>query len=323
MTKQNGSARNCRPKGSNKIGSVIVALFQVATAFQSKIQPLHRPFSVVKSSPSTKCHLSFVTPSLSSEPETELWLDLRSTAIHPKAAMDHLETQLGTDAVVNRILLSEQMFQNLIDYSDLYLSASQILYHDTAKNDIFFSTGRGLSFPFGRFQPPPPDAAVVVQDPIPAIEIIASGKWLFLGNHPDIMDNNDYDRETMRMNAVGNFLDIATTASGSWGFSAGSASGLVLPAYGEASREERDDSNQGGVAVSCSTKSAVMKLASMLQLTRPGAVTSMTDSGIIVHSDQPQTASNICTAAVLPFEVELWQIAVLVFGAQGLAEIEQ
>ncbi|KAG7359894.1 hypothetical protein IV203_034992 [Nitzschia inconspicua] len=272
-------------------------------------------------SSSTKRDMTFVTPSLSSDPETELWLDLRPTAIHPKAAMDHLENQLGTDSFVNRIILSEKMFQDLIDYSDLYLSASQILYHDTANDTIFFSTGRGLSFPFGRFYAAPPDAAVVVEDPIPAIEVIASGKWVFLGNNHDNGDNDD--REMLRMNAVGDFLGIATTASGLalWGSSANDDSGLVLPSRGDSSSEQ-DEDGRGGVAVTCSTKSAVMKLASALRLARPGAMTSMTDSGIIVQSTN-QIASKLGTAAVLPFEVELWQAALLVFGAQGLAEIEQ
>ena len=48
--------------------------------------------------------------------ETELWLDLRRTAIHPKAAIEQLETQLGLTSFVDRILLSEREFQNLKDF---------------------------------------------------------------------------------------------------------------------------------------------------------------------------------------------------------------
>jgi hypothetical protein len=268
--------------------------------------------------------MSFSTPSLSPEPETELWLDLRPTAIHPKAAMDHLESQLGIESFVDRIILSERVFQNLVDYSDLYLSASRILYHDTANNDIFLATGRGLSFPFGRFQLPPPDATVVVDDPIPAMEVIASGKWLFLGNSERNVQD-DGDRETLRMCAIGDFLDIATTASscGLWTSSSDNTSGLVLPTSGPAEKSSNDGAEAeesgrgGGVAVSCNTKSAVMKLASTFQLARPGAMTIMPDSGIIVQRSN-QSSSNLSTAAVLPFEADIWQVALLVFGGHGM-----
>jgi hypothetical protein len=308
-----------RPERSVARTSRIV-LLNVATAFQSNIQCLHSHQQALWNKQSTQRFMSFATPSLSSEPETELWLDLRTTAIHPKAAMDHLEAQLGTESFVDRIILSEGVFQNLVDYSDLYLSASQILYHDTTKDDIFFATGRGLSFPFGRFQSPPLDATIVVDDPIPAMEVIASGKWLFLGNREE-NGRDDGDRETLRMSAVGTFLDIATTASGCglWSLSSVNSSGLVLPtARNEGKsieRAETDDAGSGGgVAVSCNTKSAVMKLASMLQLARPGATT-VTASGIIVQSSN-QSFNYISTAAVLPFETDIWQVALLVFGAQ-------
>jgi hypothetical protein len=306
-------------------------LVHVAAAFKSNVRRLHsyQPNLRNKQSSSSlaRRQSSFSAPSPSSEPETELWLDLRPTAIHPKAAMDHLESQLGSESFVDRIILSEHIFQNLVDYSDLYLSASRILYHDTTNNDIFSATGRGLSFPFGRFQSPTPDATIVVDDPIPAIEVIASGKWLFLGNC-DGNVNDGGDLETLRMCSVGNFLEFATTASGCglWTSSSDNTSGLLLPTsrtegISSNDRTEADGAGRGGgVAVSCNTKSAVMKLASTLQLVRPGTMTVVTDSGIIVQSSN-NSFSNLNTAAVLPFETDIWQVALLVFGTQGMKEI--
>jgi hypothetical protein len=257
---------------------------------------------------------------------TELWLDLRPTAIHPKAAMNQLESQLGTNSFVNRIVISENVFQNLVDYSDMYLMANQILYHNKMNDELFFSTGRGLSFPFGRFHPSPPDSTLVVEDPIQAIELIATGKWLLLGNDDN---DTDEDRETLKMNAVGDFLDIASTTASSLGtwYSSDETSGLVLPKSTKGrvmniDSQSSDDHNVGGVAVKCSTKSAVMKLASYLHFAKLGATTLISDSGIIVQRTA-NTTSQICTAAVLPFEVDVWEAALLVFGAQGLAEIEQ
>jgi hypothetical protein len=49
-------------------------------------------------------------------------------------------------------------------------------------------------------------------------------------------------------------------------------------------------------------------------------MTVMPGSGIIVQSPY-QNPSSISTAAVLPFEADIWQIALLVFGAPGMTEI--
>jgi len=169
---------------------------------------------------------------------------------------------------------------------------------------------------------------VAVQNPFEAIQILSSGKWLVLGSEEENYNENDNDdddeRETMRMNAVGNFLEIASTASGvgSWGSST-EANGLVLPTGGDSiSSGDRSNDQQGdvgGVAVKCSTKSAIMKLASALQLLNPGVTT--TDSGIIIQSAH-DAAATIGTAVLLPFDVNLWQAALLVFGSEGIFATE-
>jgi hypothetical protein len=130
------------------------------------------------------------------------------------------------------------------------------------------------------------------------------------------------------MSAVGNFLDIVTTATscGLWTSPSDNTDGLALPTSvtgGTSSKDSVDTEGagkSGGVAVSCNSKAAVMKLASTLKLTRSGAMTVMPGSGIIVQSPY-QNSSSISTAAVLPFEADIWQIALLVFGAPGMTEI--
>jgi len=83
--------------------------------------------------------------------QPELWLDLRNMAIHPKAAIDYIgdklvvggddnsdsdtSTSSGTSSLFlpDRILLSQIVFQNLVDHSDLYLTCEpEILYQKNA-----------------------------------------------------------------------------------------------------------------------------------------------------------------------------------------------
>lgn len=238
--------------------------------------------------------------------QTGLWLDLRQNAIHPKSAIEQLEAQIGSTSFVDRILLSETVFQNLIDFNDMYLTTSRILYQSSAGDVIFSCSNQGLSTAFGSVLSAPSDATMPVEDPIQAIEQISSGKWLLLETNEGRTDDQV---ETLRIDAVGNFLDIVSSNSNIWNSSSESG-GLVLPSTG-AEDQESDTSNFGGVGVTCNSKSEVMKLASTLQMRQGGSSNSVTDSGIILSTEG---SNSIATAVVLPFAIDLWQVATLVFG---------
>ena len=293
--------------------------------------------------------------------DTELWLDLRRTAFHPKAAIDELEMQLGrtiatttssssssSPPLVDRILLSEKVFQNLVDFNDPYLAAFPILYQSSKNDDIFSSSSKGLSTPFGCIISTPSDMAVPVEDLFGTIEMITDGKWLLLGKEEG-KDNPDDHAESMRIESVGNFLDIVSTAAapdaGMMWSSTTETNGLVLPKTDTQtttlSGNENDTNIQqddepltrtGGVAVTCSTKSAIIKLASTLQMmAKPGAKKSVTESGIIfessVESSSPSLPSSssttLPTAVVIPFALDLWEIGILMFGKEELFEEEE
>lgn len=241
---------------------------------------------------------------------TGLWLDLRQNAIHPKAAIEQLETQIGATSFVDRILLSETVFQNLIDFNDMYVTTSQILYQSSENKVLFSCSNQGLSTPFGSVLSAPSDATMPVEDPIQAIEQISCGKWLLLETDERRIDDQV---ESLRIDAVGNFLDIVSSSSdvNAWS-SSPEASGLVLPVT-DAEQQECNASNFGGVGVACSTTSEIMKLASKLQLTKGGGMESVTESGIILQSST-DTSSSVPNAVVLPFAIDLWQVATLVFG---------
>ncbi len=242
--------------------------------------------------------------------DTGLWLDLRQNVMHPKAAIEQLETQIGLTSFVDRILLSETVFQNLIDFNDMYLTTSRILYQSSDSYDIFSCSNQGLSTPFGTVLSAPSDATMPVEDPIQALEQISGGKWLLLETNEGRIDEQV---ESLRIDAVGNFLDIVSSSSdlNIWN-SSPESSGLVLPSAG-AEEQDSDASSFGGVSVACNTKSEVIKLASTLQLKQGGSKNSVTESGIILQSSFD--ASNaVATAVVLPFAIDLWQVATLVFG---------
>jgi hypothetical protein len=242
--------------------------------------------------------------------ETRLWLDLRENAIHPKAAIEQLETQIGATSFVDRILVSETVCQNLIDFNDMYLTTSRILYQSSQKDDIFLCSSQGLSTPFGNSLSAPSDVAIPVEDPMQAIELISGGKWLLLEKHEG---SNDDQAESLRIDAVGSFLDIVHSSSEieNWD-SSPQTSGLVLPKIGT-KKHESSTSKFGGVAVSCNTKSEVMKLASALHLKHGGDMKTVTESGIILQSGE-QASTAVDTAIVLPFAIDSWQVATLVFG---------
>ena len=152
----------------------------------------------------------------------ELWLDLRGTAIHPRAAVEYLEEQLTDELDDNngllpsssillwdRVILADTMFQNLVNSDDEFVQTSDILYSPQEKPNTIALSRTGLSFPFGELVESSDDGSVAVADPIKAMEVLASKKWVILCQNND----NDVDEESSRITAVGGFLDIASTVT--------------------------------------------------------------------------------------------------------------
>jgi hypothetical protein len=247
----------------------------------------------------------------STEKQTEFWLDLRGTAVHPKAAIDHLLEQLRDDdgksssnnnesKLIDRVLLSDQSFQKLVSNSDPYLETSEVLYVPDDDGDLLALSRNGVSFPYGNLVSIPGETAVAVKDPMQAMQTLSEGKWVVLFN--------EWQGDDMK--ATGEFLDIASTATcGDWG-STELEAGLLLRT---ASEEEKPAT--GGVAVVCSTKSSVVQLASILRCMQSGMSTSVTESGIILQGSSDASSSPLSTALILPFDLMLWKTAYsLVYG---------
>jgi hypothetical protein len=246
--------------------------------------------------------------SQSPERSIELWLDLRGTAIHPRAAIEYLAEQVfeGPDhgvtdlsIDVDRIIVSDKMFQNLLNSSDDYVQESEILYvPEETLAQIALSRG-GLSFPFGELVAL--EGPMGVADPITAMETLSAGQWIVLYNKEEETEDED-----SRIAAVGGFVEIA---SGDWRTTTQLESGLLLQTG------SNEENNMGGVAVQCPTKSSIMRLASMIESVISGKSMTATESGILIHEETGE-ASPLPFALMLPFDVSLWKTALEVYGKQ-------
>ena len=192
----------------------------------------------------------------------------------------------------------------------MYSVSPQVLYQSSQKEDVLLSPTQDISSPFGYSLSAPNDTEMPIEDPVKAIQLISGGKWLILENDGGGIDN---DNESLRINAVGNFLDIVSSSviSDEWDCSP-QTGGLVLPKTNTKKQTSSSNSNLGGVAVACETQLEIMQLASTLQLKQGENVETITDSGIILQSSA-EGSMELATALVLPYAIESWQVATLIF----------
>jgi hypothetical protein len=252
---------------------------------------------------------------------TELWLDLRGTAIYPSAAISYLMEQLTDDEYdpyslaegapnpIDRVLLSDQMFQRLLNAPDHPMEGTEIMYLPDDSGGLVVSSHEGMSsFPCGKLFEMPRDSDMVLADPMAAIETIAKGNWVVL---VDGKSGIDSDSEVNRVDSIASFLHLAVAAAGGPSLVDGS-SGLLLK-----SSEYEDTTELGGVAVSCSNKAMIIQLASVVQDMKAGSSMASTESGILIqgtNSDSPSSSPSLQTALLLPFDVVMWKTALLIYG---------
>jgi len=254
---------------------------------------------------------------------TELWLDLRGTATHPQAAIQYILDELQNDALllpsdrgvlIEKVIVTDRSFQSLVNASDPFVEAAEILYEPDATSTGYVALSRnGLSLPFGSVLLMPSDNAIAVSRPIDAMRILGDGRWILLDNEAN---GADPGKESLRVDAIASFLDIAATAStGKWGSSTGQDDGedlrLILKGNVPVNQEQPI---RGGVAVSCSTKSFLVQLASVLESFQSASTSTMTDSGIIIHSVSDFSSPTLPTALILPFDMPLWKAATMMYG---------
>eukprot|EP00980_Cylindrotheca_fusiformis_P003291 scaffold743_cov117-Cylindrotheca_fusiformis.AAC.10 len=240
----------------------------------------------------------------------ELWLDLRGTAIHPRAAVEYLQERVlddpdyDTDSPIDfrRILVSDNMFQKLLNSGDDYTPESEILYVPKETPTLVAASRAGLSVPFGALIAM--EDSVAVADPVTAMETLSGGQWIVLSIEEDEMEDED-----SRIAAVSSFVEIASSASGDWASATQSESGLLL----QTRRAEEGCCPIGGIAVQCPTKSSIIQLASTIESIVGGKSTTSTKSGILIQSETGRVSS-LPFALLMPFDASMWQVALAVYG---------
>jgi hypothetical protein len=259
---------------------------------------------------------------------TELWLDLRGTAIYPSAAISYLMEQLiddeydpslpeGASNPIDRVLLSNQMFQRLLNTPDNPLVGTEIMYLPDDGDGLVVSSHEGMSsFPCGKIYEMPKDSGMVLADPMSAIETISQGNWAVLVDEESGIDS---DSEVNRVDSIASFLSLAVAATGGPILLDGN-SGLLLK-----SSEYEETTEIGGVAVRCSNKAMVIQLASVVQEIQAGSSMASTESGILIQStsDSDSSSPSLQTALLLPFDVVMWKTALLIYGEIPQEEDEE
>jgi hypothetical protein len=249
---------------------------------------------------------------------SELWLDLRQTAIAPREALQFLEKQLYTNndnmivdiadipprkvlSLVDKVLLSKELFGKVVARGD---DVGLPLLYTMDDESILVEGNRqtNQSFPSGKIVT---CRHTEILDPLNAIDITSTGQWLFV----DKTDGSDeYEKILWLEKQVAGLVDFlsATTAAPVLSFQ---DSGLLLPSI-----SNKSHSMKGGVAVSCRTRTAFVQLNSSLEQSLCSTlITRTTDSGILVTAEAPLGSDisppTIRTALVLPFDLQMWEAA--------------
>lgn len=251
---------------------------------------------------------------------TELWLDLRETAIAPAEALQFLEKNLfsedenmnmGTSEVhprkilslVDKILLSEELFTTIasrdedLDLPLLYMvNEGSTLVESNSQTKQSFPSGEVVTC-----------RHTEILDPLSAIEITSSGQWLFV----DKTDGSDEKEKILWLEKqVKGLVDFLTSASAAPVMSSQN-SGLLLPSTFD---EFASPVITGGVSISCRTRTVFVQLNAALEQSMGSAmITSTTESGILVTVEPTLENAGklpaLKTALVLPFDLRIWETA--------------
>lgn len=239
----------------------------------------------------------------------QLWLDLRSTSLSPYEAVGFLRQVLVEEDMegqeqnenfvensIDRILLSEDVFLKVLNSKNDALQDMDFSY--AVQDDLIHSSREeGHSFPMGKILSCKPDT---VLDPMLALDTVSKGGWV-------VVDSDDEAdeavlRKAQQVSSLLQFLSSASTSS-----STGPDS-LFLPGISESIATTR-----GGIAICCSTKNFLLQTATALQQLRcADMITTSTESGIILStgmSARPAGSQPLKAALVLPFDLQLWKIA--------------
>jgi hypothetical protein len=259
----------------------------------------------------------------------ELWLDLRQTTISPQAALLHLTNDLWDEYVtpdhksflVDKVLvnsMSENGMKKVVDdVRDEYEEEIEVLFQ---KDNVISSMKEGTLDDKSKcsinnegevFRIFDADTGKinVYLNPMPALEVISSGRWL-------VLDSSDAEDKSGRKEAIQSLVELS---------SGGLSASLSI---GQRDDEEQFQSNEGGIVIDCTTSPDIFEAGALIK-SLAGSQTGYvaTESGILVQSSQnddlkvqPYTSQKESNkyAILLPLDALLWKTASFVVSEEGL-----
>jgi hypothetical protein len=239
----------------------------------------------------------------------QLWLDLRTTSLSPQEALTFMRQVLSeedidneeqgeniVDSSIDRILVSEEIFFKVLKAEKGAQQEFDLIY--PVQDDLMRRNFQeGESVPMGKILKCEPGTYL---DPLLTLDTVSNGGWV-------IVDPNDAAdeavlRKEQQVSSLLQFLSSASTSS-----SAG-PDNLYLPGPLETTATLR-----GGIAICCSTNNFLVQMATTLQQLRCSDMkTTSTESGIFLPtgtSSRSDGSLPLQTALVLPFDTQLWKIA--------------
>ena len=272
--------------------------------------PISRHHQTSTPRPITHLHSSIdSTTENGGDVQVEIWLDLRDTAILPQAALEHMnENQWITDddttssSMIDRVLISGSDVAQVVKQMTRDGEAMpETLYVDNqdktirSVEDASHILGGVVSLRDDEFT-----------DPLPALDIMSKGGWV-------VIDSEEIVDENKREQAIGGLVDFLAAGASS----SASSSSLLLGAdksdQGGDTEEGVEAGNKGGIALSCTNKSDVLRAGSYSQSAASSGSLTTTDGGILIQSSADDVASSLKIAVAVPFDAMLWKAAAVVF----------
>ena len=264
----------------------------------------------------------------------ELWLDLRGTALFPKAAMDYLCENVDgvTPEAIDRVIMSEEAFEKLLVKEENQNSGeTTILYVPSHGDDLVMSSATAQqSFPCGKVIR---SQEGLLFNPILALDIVmANGGWILVEQGPETYDKGWLEE----VGSLVTFLmsSSSSSISGSLGMS---DPDLSLAKNGELEKKYATPAGNG-VAIACTTANSLMEVSKVI-LTQTSLPTGTTTSagGILLPSSSSSGSDlksleivqqigtqvdddQLPVAVVLPLDIQLWKTAMYLISDCELEE---
>lgn len=254
-----------------------------------------------------------------SNDNVELWLDLRDTAILPSAALEHMKENRwqSEDLTIDRVLISEDNVARVAKQDSGNTGSAELDILFVSEDDC---TVRNIK-----------DEAIIVGgivtlrdcefvDPIPALDILSKGGWI-------IIDSNGIDDENKRDQAVMGLVDFLSAGASSSATGGSLLLGTSMCDETETPAMDAVDDSIGGIVLSCSSKTDVLRAGASSQSIITSSSLTTTEGGILIQARETATTEgstqSLRAAVAIPFDAMLWKAVSVVFEATSIDDDDE